>query len=121
MNNSQLAIERVHLSLEEPVSNIPLKREEITRLQRIIGALEAVQNTKEWSTLKKELFDGQIEWLTKALLDESKKSNPDTNRLNRLSGELRWAEYYGDFDKLSSIFRVQLLSLKKQTNGTTEE
>lgn len=119
MNNSRFAIENVPLTLEEPVSNEVQLRERETQVVRIIAALQGIQKGKDWSSLKNELFDGITDRLSKDILSEAKKPTPDTNKLNRLTGELRWAERYSDLPKLEQEFKAELAVIKQKLHGTT--
>ena len=69
-----------------------LLREEEAKTIRIIEALQGIQNTKEWRTLKKEIFDGFMLSLEREIKSEATSENPDPQKLNRLSGTLKWAE-----------------------------
>ena len=87
----------------------------------IIKSLQGVQRTKEWSSLKTELFDGLVLTLEKELREEAKKENPDSLKLSRIAGQLKWAEKYADLGKLESAFRIELTNLKKLLYGQTKE
>lgn len=105
-------------SFEEEVS--PQLRTEESRLIRIIEALKAVQSSQSWSTLKIELFDRLASTLERDLMQEAQKIGADSNKLNRLSGQLEWAEKYADLSKLENRYKVQLSNVKKQLDGKTE-
>lgn len=109
MNNSSIIPEEPEKKLEE--------RE--AQLIRIIESLQVVQTSKEWSSLKTELFDGLVQRLKNLIFTEANKENPDTNRLNRLSGQLEWANKYADLSKLETQYRTELTNLRIQ-NGKTE-
>lgn len=117
MNNSRLAIEHVSLTLEEPVDRTTDLTTEEAKLVQIIGALNTITQTKEWSTLKTAVFDPLVGTLEKELTIEGKKEAPDTLKLNRLAGQLKWAEKYADLDKLTQIFREQLTNIRKKLHG----
>lgn len=117
MNNSKFAIESVPLHVEEPLMNLDGLKEREQKLVRTIEALQEVQKTKAWSSLKKELFDELPASLEKQISAEAKKLNPDTLKLNRLSGELKWAEHYSDLKKPEEMFRVELQNVRKQLYG----
>lgn len=120
MNNSKFTIESVPLSLESEIDNSPTLRKEEGRLLKIVEALEEIKQTKAWSTLKYEVFDSLVETLEKALTDEGKKESPDTLKLNRLAGQLKWAEKFSDLSKLKDAFHLQLQNVRKQINGKEE-
>jgi hypothetical protein len=100
---------------------IPRLQAEESRLVRIIEAIQAVQQTKGWSTLKIEVFDNLVNVLEKDLRTEARKTDTDTNKLNRISGELAWAEKFSDLGKLESTYRFQLQNVRKQLHGKSEE
>lgn len=121
MNNSKLAIEKISLSQEETVDRTPHLREKEGELISILDAIRSIQETKEWGTLKTKVFDGIVESLTKDINNEAKQENPDTLKLNRLAGQLKWAEKYADLHKLEDIFRLELTHIRKLLYGTTQE
>lgn len=90
---------------------------EEARLVRIIEAIQGIQSSKEWSTLKTEVFENLVNLLEKDLKNEAKKEDPDPKKLNRLSGELKWAEKYADLDKLEASYRTLLTSVRIKLNG----
>ena len=112
MNNSQFALEQ-SLSEEKKVDPKPLLREREQKLLKILEALQGVQSSKEWSTLKTELFDSLSVSLKKELLNEAKKDDPSPMRLNRLAGELKWAEKFADLSKLEHGYKVELSNIRK--------
>lgn len=118
-NNSKLAIDSVPLVLDTPVDNTIHFRERESELLRIISALQEVQKSKSWGSLKTEVFDRLTESLTGRLFSEAKKESPDTNKLNRLAGELKWAERFSDLGKLEQEFKLELANIKQKLYGTT--
>ena len=119
MNNSKFAIDSVSLELEEPLINLDSFKEREQRLVRVIEALREVQKSKAWSSLKTELLDQLPDNLNKQISQEAKKLNPDTQKLNRLSGELKWAEGFSDLKKLEETFKVELQSIRQRLYGTS--
>lgn len=120
MNNSKLAIESVSFELEQPIDSSRLRERESELLQ-IIDALVKVQKLKEWGTLKTYVFDGRTESLQKQLLAEAKKLPADTQKLAKLTGELKWAERFSDLLSLESEFREELQAIRLQLHGTTQK
>jgi hypothetical protein len=118
MNNSQVFID---LHPEHDENLVPKLRAEEARLLRIIEALQGVQKTKEWSSLKAEIFDNLVNVLERELRTEAKKDEPNTLKLNRLSGELKWADRFSDLDKLENTYRVQLQNVRQQLHGKISE
>lgn len=119
MNNSKLAIDSVPLVLDTPVDNTVHWRERESQLLRIISSLQEVQRSKHWSSLKIEVFDSLTESLKGRLTAEAKKESPDPNKLNRLAGELKWAERYSELTLLEQEFKLELANIKQQLYGTT--
>ena len=118
MNNSKLAIDSVGIFEEPKVDTKPYLREREGQLLKIIEAIQGVNQSGHWGTLKTELFDTLVDRLENQLKDEGKKENPDSNKLNRLAGQLKWAEKYSDLTKLENVFRVELTSIRKQLHAT---
>lgn len=120
MNNSKLVIDSIDLSVEEKPDTTEFLREKERKDSRIIEALQEVQKTKGWSSLKEEIFDPLVATLERELAAEGKKEKPDTLKLNRIAGQLKWAEKYADLSKLESVFRVELTNVKKMLYGKNE-
>lgn len=119
MNNSKFAIESVPLTLDEPLVNTDGLKEREQTLVRLIEALSEVEKTNGWSSLKKELFDSLPNDLNKQINSEAKKENPNIQKLNRLAGELKWAERFADIGKLREQYRVELTQIRLQLYGTS--
>lgn len=117
MNNSRLILDVAALAEEKKEDIKPRLREQEQRLVRIIESIQAVKDSKEWGTLKTELFDGLADKLEKSLKTEAKHDNPSTNKLNRLTGELKWAEKYADLSKLEQEHRVELQRVRITLHG----
>lgn len=116
MNLSQvtIAIE------EQPQDNSPKLRTEESRLVRIVEALQEVQSSKAWSTLKTEVFDNLVNVLEKDLKTEAEKPDPNTNKLNRIAGEMKWTRRYSDLSKFENEKRVELQNIRIQLHGKTD-
>jgi len=112
-------MENISLTLEEPTQNIGSFKEREQKLVNLIESLREVQQTKGWSSLKNELFDTLPNDLNKQISAEAKKLIPDTYRLNRLTGELKWAERFSDLKKLEDEFRVELQNVRQKLYGKT--
>lgn len=113
MNNS-----RITLDTEQVTDLLPKLKEEESRVVRIIEAIQGASQTKEWSTLKNEVFDKLVGSLERDLRTEAKRDDPDPKKLNRLSGELKWAEKYSDLSKLEESYRLQLQRIRTHQNAT---
>lgn len=66
-------------------------RERDTHLIRLVEAIQAIQRTPEWSTLKEE-FDGEIARLERLLLVEARKKEVSLPEVYRLQGRIEEAK-----------------------------
>lgn len=119
MNNSYFAVEKSTLVPDEPFKNDEALRERESKLVGIIDAIQGISSTREWSSLKEEVFDSLSERLTKELLAEAKKDTPDTLKLARISGQLIWSGKYSDLSRLENDFRIELNSIRLKLHGKT--
>lgn len=107
MNNAFLQTE------PEPVFDPkPQLRAEESKMVRIIEAVQEIEESDAWSSLKQTVFDHLLDTLEKELKEEARKPNPDTNRLNRIAGQMEWAEKYVDLSKLALRYRNQLQAIR---------
>lgn len=113
MNNS-LVVENLEPATEDIA---PQLNSQESKTLRIIEAIQEVKQTKAWSSLKEEVFDGLRLSLERELRAEAKKEDPDPKRLNRLSGELKWADKYSDLSKLEDSYRLELQRIRTRKNG----
>lgn len=120
MNNSKFAIEQNSLSSTEAPDNKPLLREKENELIHIIDCLQRIQKTEEWSSLKIKVFDPLTSSLSKQIHTEAVSPIPDTLKLNRLAGELKWAQRYSDLSKFENTKRIELTNIRKLLYGTKE-
>jgi hypothetical protein len=90
-------------------------------LLRILEAIKDVQENRSWSTLKTEIFDSLVNTLEKDIRIEARKEEPSPTKLNRLAGELKWAERYSDLYKLEQKHRVELQNVRIKLYGKTTE
>lgn len=112
---------QVRVDLEEVPEDIsPKLQAEEARLIKLIEAIQQVQSSKGWSTLKTEVFDNLVNVLEKDLKAEARKELPEIHKLAKLNGELKWAERYSDLTKLEQMYRTQLQNVRKQLHGKTE-
>lgn len=115
MNNSKFLID----SLQPP--EVPDNSEMLGRMEgrtvRILEALEEVQKTEAWSSLKELVFDDLTKSLESELLRTAKRPDIDVDRLSRLAGQLQWAERYSDLGKLREEFRLELTRIRKLQHG----
>lgn len=118
MNNSQSIFK---LEQQSNVDVTPRLSAEEARLVRIIDAIQKIQDSKEWSSLKTEVFDNLVNVLEKELKTEAEKSDPSTNKLNRIMGRLEWARRYSDLHKFENEKRVELQNIRQQLYGKKTE
>lgn len=112
MNNAKITLDS--LGLEPEIDRTPWFKEREATLVKLIETLRRVAVSEDWSSLKKELFDGVVETLERQLKSEAEKDKPDTQTLAKISGQLVWARKYSDLRKLSDIFMVELTNVRKQ-------
>lgn len=118
MNNSSIRIESNESSRDE--LRLSTLREFEVRNVKIISAIDEIQKTAAWSSLKETLLDGLVERIEKSIFEEATKVAPDPLKLNRLTGELTWARRYANLTEFASEKRSELLSLREQLYGRPE-
>lgn len=111
MNNSSIQPD----SLKNEFENKTQEHE--AKLVRIVEAIGRMKELEAWSTLKTEIFDGLSTNLKRDLLTEAKKEDPNPNKLNRLAGELKWAEKFSNLDKFEESQRVELKAIRSRIHG----
>lgn len=120
MNLSQVTVD---LQVDTPEIAQDVKEHlqaEEARLIKIIESLREVQRSKSWSSLKTEVFDNLVNSLERSLREEARKDEPNTNKLNRISGELKWAERFSNLGKLENEYQVQLQNVRLKLYGKTD-
>lgn len=116
MNNSKVAIDAV--LEEEPVfDRKPMLQKQRAEITRIIEAIEGIETTKDWKTLKGLIFDGVGETIERLLATEMKKKPINTPQVYYLQGQLHWAKKYTNLEELKQIYKVELKNIKTQLNG----
>lgn len=118
MNNSSIRMSPDEPDLDE--LRLSTLREFEVRNVRIIKAIEDVQKTAAWSSLKEIIFDGLKERLEKSLLDEATKAVPDLLKLSHYAGELEWATRYADLTAFANEKRSELKAIREQLYGNSE-
>lgn len=120
MNNSKLALDSIPLVIEKEFDRTPDLRQREEQLTKIIEAIQTIAGSKEWGTLKIEIFDELVKRLKRELLHESRMEDLKPNKLNRIAGELKWAEKYSDLSKLEQQYRVELKGIRLNLHGKSE-
>jgi len=115
MNNS-LNLEHDDTFSIEPVVPTESLREREAKLVRMVEAVVALSQTREWSTLKKELFDEIASSIENRIKSETAKSVININELYRLQGELAWARKYGNLMLLAKDYQNELSAIRKLLN-----
>lgn len=118
MNNSTIRLD----SFEPPSDELRLKslRELEGKNIRIISAIEEIQKTAAWSSLKEIIFDGLVSGLEKSALEEATKGTPEPLKLSRIAGELTWARRFADLTGYANEKRSELLAIREQLYGKSE-
>lgn len=116
MNNSKIAIDNQDVFKEKEVDKTPVLREKEGVLVKIIEAVNRIEQTEDWKTLRNYIFDGLVESLERRLSQEANKDELNQPEIHRLQGQLIWARKYSDFKKLSEVYRSELLNVKKMLN-----
>lgn len=114
-NNSQFALESV-LAKAAPDPKVKLREME-AQLVRIIEAIRGIKHSQEWSTLKTEVFDGLTARLERDLREEAMKDDPDPKKLNRITGELKWARRFSKIEKFEELKEVELKNIRQNLYG----
>lgn len=122
MNNSIFALEGLSLSEEESRGE---ERNEMLRMReenltKVIKALEEVEQSESWSSLKTLIFDSLKENLQKKIFQEATKEKPDVSILNSLKGEWTWAKRYADLSVFRDEKRLELAGIRKSLHGKKE-
>lgn len=115
MNNSIIVPEKTLTESNEELLNS--LQEEEAKLVKIIAAIRDVKTVKGWVTLQELVFGPLTLSLRKELLSEAKKDDPDPKRLNRLAGQLKWADRYANLDILEGDYSSKLLPIKQKLHG----
>lgn len=115
MNNAKIAIDNVNLDLEEEaIDHKPALRSREGDLVRVIEALGRLGESDDWKLLKKLVFDGVTDGLERRLQSEAHKKVRDDGEIDRLNGQLAWAQKFSDISKLNDIFKVELKNVRTQ-------
>lgn len=91
---------------------------EEARLVTILESIQHLGESKDWKTLQDTLFGSLPNILERELKEEAMKAIPDTNKLNRLAGQLEWAEKYADLSKLERRYRNELQAIRTRLNAS---
>lgn len=98
----------------EDTSFLEAKRGE---LSKAIEAIQAIESSLEWQTLKKLVLDGIVASLERQLTQEASREVIDTPKMYRLQGQVTWAKKYSDLGKFVESLKVQLANIKNQIHA----
>lgn len=112
MNNSKLTLD--NFNIDRDVDRTPWLREREATLVRLVETLRRVAASEDWSSLKKELFDGVVETLEKNQKAEAESDKPDPLKLTNITGQLAWARKYSDLNKMADIYMAELQNVRQQ-------
>jgi len=90
----------------------PDRSERIGRLTTLIESANAVLDSKEWSTLKTEEFDGALLRYKRLLLSEARKKTIDEPEIYRLQGRIDVMERF-DLSHMRDKWLNELETIKK--------
>lgn len=95
-----------------------------SKLVRTIQAIKAVSESREYSSLKTELFDPEVESLRKQIFAEAKKLPADPIVLAHLNGKYEMAKKYHDLTLYAKERQTELNNLRvkygRKTTQNTE-
>ena len=103
-------IDKIAITEESKV----LLRDEQAKLIKVIEAIQKLDKSKEWETLKEIVFARSLVAIERQLLNESLAKEVDVNKIYRLQGEWAWAKQYNDIDKFVENLKRQLEEIKKR-------
>lgn len=112
MNNGKVTLDRF-LEDENPDKTPWLKDREAT-LVRLVETLRRVEQSEDWSSLKKLLWDDVVETLERQQKSEAEKDKPDPMHLVNIRGQLIWARKFSDLAKLADVFSAELRNVRQQ-------
>lgn len=93
------------------LEKLAVLQERNAHLVRLIEAIQDVQSTSAWSTLKEE-FDGEVARLNRLLLRESKEKELKQPEIYRLQGRIESAKKYS-LEKLLEDSMTEHNTLKR--------
>ncbi len=113
MNNSFITSQNVSLAEDENQVNLPALRAKETELMAIIEASTRLAGNADWLTLKDKIFDGVVISIKKRRDIEVEKKPLNGPVIHSLNGQLEWAKKYSDILAIASIYKQELLNVRK--------
>lgn len=89
-------------------------RVEQARLVKIIEALVKLDGSKEWQTLKEEVFDKSKQAIERQLMVECLAQEVKDPKIYRLQGEYAWARQFCETDRFVETLKRQLEEIKRK-------
>ena len=89
-------------------------REEHDKITKLIIAIDSLDKTKEWITIKELLLDGLVEKTKLKIQQEACNQKISNETLYRLQGELNWVRRYADLKGYASTLKLELEGIKKR-------
>lgn len=120
MNNSYLSVSNADLNLKQDSIGEDVEkalREREGALVLVIESLQGVRSSKEWDVLREKVFGPLSDSLLREIGAEARSESPDPLKLNRISGQLKWAERYADLGKLEEEYRSALSYVRQKLHG----
>jgi len=112
MNNSFLIMNYDTLSEEKQKDVLPILKEREGQIVSWLTAINELKQNNSWRILQKGIFEDLTVKIQKLIDNEAKREEPSSLKLNRLTGQLIWAERYSDLNKLEEDLKVELQGLK---------
>lgn len=112
MNNSFIVLQG--LSEEVPVENTKYLQKRIGELTDIVESLRAIRGSRHWKLLEEKVWVEVQQTLQKRLRSEN-----NLQEINRLQGQIQWADKYLNLSEVEKAFTNELEIIKSQINADT--
>lgn len=112
MNNSYIALQS--FTEEAPVETKRFLQKRAGELSDIVEALRAIRGSKHWKLLEEKVWQEVRDALQKRLRSES-----NLQEINRLQGQILWADKYLNIGEVEKAFTNELEIVKSQINADT--
>lgn len=118
MNNSFVSLNS--LELETPVDNTVHFREQESKLIKIVEALNKVSENRDWKYLQDTIFQGVVDGLKRERETQIERQPLNGPLIHNLNGQIKWAKKYLDLLDLASIYKQELVNVRKQLNANQD-
>lgn len=92
-------------------SKVELRKRQ-TDVIRLVEALESLEKSKEWETVRELVYDRSVASIERQMLQASLVPTISLEVLYRLQGEYSWAKRYSDIPRFIRTLTQELQSLK---------